>query len=137
MAKWKNKPGAKPRNDNSHKSDFVLPPESPTSDAEHAEEDSGNLMAADNEARLDLQEASNKFHEDGEGNDSDESSDEESDSGAAFYGRIAAGDENIDFDGNYDDSDNEAPEITEAFLRTLPKAELHCHLDGSLRVDTI
>ncbi|MBX7246300.1 MAG: adenosine deaminase [Candidatus Sumerlaeaceae bacterium] len=29
------------------------------------------------------------------------------------------------------------PEITEEFLQKLPKTELHCHLDGSLRVETI
>lgn len=29
------------------------------------------------------------------------------------------------------------PEITEELLRKLPKTELHCHLDGSLRVSTI
>jgi adenosine deaminase len=29
------------------------------------------------------------------------------------------------------------PPVTEALLRALPKTDLHCHLDGSLRVDTI
>jgi len=28
-------------------------------------------------------------------------------------------------------------EITPEFIRSIPKADLHCHLDGSLRVDTI
>ena len=27
--------------------------------------------------------------------------------------------------------------FTYDFLKSLPKAELHCHLDGSVRVDTI
>ena len=27
--------------------------------------------------------------------------------------------------------------ITEEFIRELPKTELHCHLDGSLRLNTI
>ena len=27
--------------------------------------------------------------------------------------------------------------IDEAFVRAMPKADLHCHLDGSLRVQTI
>ena len=27
--------------------------------------------------------------------------------------------------------------LTYDFIKSLPKAELHCHLDGSLRVDTI
>ena len=27
--------------------------------------------------------------------------------------------------------------LTKDFLHSLPKAELHCHLDGSMRVDTI
>jgi adenosine deaminase len=30
-----------------------------------------------------------------------------------------------------------APEVTEELLRALPKTDLHCHLDGSLRVATI
>jgi adenosine deaminase len=30
-----------------------------------------------------------------------------------------------------------APEVTEELLRALPKTDLHCHLDGSLRVTTI
>ena len=29
------------------------------------------------------------------------------------------------------------PELTFDFVKSLPKADLHCHLDGSLRVDTI
>jgi adenosine deaminase len=29
------------------------------------------------------------------------------------------------------------PPVTEALLRALPKTDLHCHLDGSLRVETI
>jgi adenosine deaminase len=29
------------------------------------------------------------------------------------------------------------PEVTEALLRALPKTDLHCHLDGSLRLQTI
>ncbi len=31
----------------------------------------------------------------------------------------------------------EKVKITEEFIRSLPKTELHCHLDGSLRLDTI
>jgi adenosine deaminase len=30
-----------------------------------------------------------------------------------------------------------APPVTEALLRALPKTDLHCHLDGSLRLETI
>ena len=29
------------------------------------------------------------------------------------------------------------PVIDEAFVRAMPKADLHCHLDGSLRIETI
>src|SRR6266567_3606311 len=29
------------------------------------------------------------------------------------------------------------PEVTEELLRALPKTDLHCHLDGSLRIETI
>jgi adenosine deaminase len=29
------------------------------------------------------------------------------------------------------------PELTYEFVKSLPKAELHCHLDGSLRIGTI
>ena len=29
------------------------------------------------------------------------------------------------------------PELTYEFIKSLPKAELHCHLDGSIRIDTI
>ena len=29
------------------------------------------------------------------------------------------------------------PELTYEFVKSLPKAELHCHLDGSLRMGTI
>ncbi len=32
---------------------------------------------------------------------------------------------------------NQNIKITEEFIRSLPKTELHCHLDGSLRLDTI
>lgn len=32
---------------------------------------------------------------------------------------------------------NKNIKITEEFIRSLPKTELHCHLDGSLRLDTI
>lgn len=32
---------------------------------------------------------------------------------------------------------NKSIQITEDFIRELPKTELHCHLDGSLRLDTI
>jgi adenosine deaminase len=28
-------------------------------------------------------------------------------------------------------------QLTREFIKSLPKAELHCHLDGSMRVDTI
>ena len=28
-------------------------------------------------------------------------------------------------------------ELTKEFIHSLPKAELHCHLDGSMRIDTI
>ena len=28
-------------------------------------------------------------------------------------------------------------ELTQEFIHSLPKAELHCHLDGSMRVETI
>lgn len=35
------------------------------------------------------------------------------------------------------DDQADTAEITEEFIRQLPKAELHCHLDGSLRVNTI
>ncbi len=31
----------------------------------------------------------------------------------------------------------EPPPVTEELLRALPKADLHCHLDGSLRLDTL
>ena len=30
-----------------------------------------------------------------------------------------------------------APELTLEFIEKLPKTDLHCHLDGSLRLDTI
>ncbi len=32
---------------------------------------------------------------------------------------------------------NEAPKLTKELIKSLPKAELHCHLDGSMRVETI
>jgi adenosine deaminase len=32
---------------------------------------------------------------------------------------------------------NDVPELTHEFLKQLPKTELHVHLDGSLRVETI
>jgi len=35
------------------------------------------------------------------------------------------------------DSAPATPEVTEELLRALPKTELHCHLDGSLRLGTI
>ncbi len=28
-------------------------------------------------------------------------------------------------------------ELTREFIHSLPKAELHCHLDGSMRVETV
>ncbi len=34
-------------------------------------------------------------------------------------------------------ADRPSPPITEELLRALPKTDLHCHLDGSLRLDTI
>lgn len=33
--------------------------------------------------------------------------------------------------------DGTSPELTEEFLRRLPKTDLHCHLDGSVRLETI
>ena len=30
-----------------------------------------------------------------------------------------------------------APELSLPFIQKLPKTDLHCHLDGSLRLDTI
>ncbi len=32
---------------------------------------------------------------------------------------------------------NKEPKLTREFIQSLPKAELHCHLDGSMRVETI
>jgi len=32
---------------------------------------------------------------------------------------------------------SEKIKITEDFLRELPKVELHCHLDGSLRIESM
>jgi adenosine deaminase len=34
-------------------------------------------------------------------------------------------------------SERKRPELTQAFLKSLPKTDLHVHLDGSLRVETI
>jgi adenosine deaminase len=36
-----------------------------------------------------------------------------------------------------DDPRNEGKPITEAFLRALPKTDVHLHLDGSVRIQTL
>ncbi len=36
-----------------------------------------------------------------------------------------------------DDHNPPMPEVTEALVRALPKTDLHCHLDGSMRLQTI
>ena len=44
---------------------------------------------------------------------------------------------NIKLPAYISDKKNDMPELTYEFVKSLPKAELHCHLDGSLRMGTI
>ncbi len=130
MAKWKNKSDAgsgrmPARGDKVNSNDFELPPveDFPEDDA-FQDEFSASTNGDDAASEAD----------DKENGDSDDILLQELDVPDADGADALETD--VDFDESADDN-TDAPTITEEFLRQLPKVELHCHLDGSLRIETI
>lgn len=137
MAKWKNKSNpSKSNKQGEQKSNFALPPMENSAGVSTSENDDNNITTddllgtpgesateKDEDLRPELPDAiDDDTKEEGSSVQANDDADDDSDS---------------DVDFGFDDESDQSPEITEEFLRTLPKVELHCHLDGSLRVETI
>ncbi len=127
MAKWKKKSGSGATASSNHKPDptekFDMPPMDEDVDKGALDEPEDLMPEIDQNLDGTTEPAS----------DTDEESEGE---GAGYY---SDGDDegfDVEIDGD-DEEQSEGPRITEEFLRQLPKVELHCHLDGSVRVETV
>lgn len=126
MGKWKNRKD-KPQRDIEEPRDetYELPPVT--------------LDDKDDDDSPDDDDVLETLESDEDDGDAEDDVDEEVATGVAIDQTGVDGEEIVLSDsGEADDFDSsDTPEITEEFLKTLPKVELHCHLDGSLRIETI